>query len=97
VCKVNIWTAFERDSSPALLKDMVRNAAKVAGSAVAAKLLAMDADTGASVIDIAKEWAKVSVVVEPKQQNSASYDEQFATYLDLYKTPKPLYGEEKVT
>jgi fructose-bisphosphate aldolase class II len=39
VCKVNIWTAFERDSSPALLADMVKNAAKVAGPAAAAKLL----------------------------------------------------------
>jgi len=33
VCKVNIWTALERDASPALFTDMVKNAAKVAGSA----------------------------------------------------------------
>lgn len=38
VCKVNIWTALERDSSPALLTDMVVNADKVAGSAVASRL-----------------------------------------------------------
>lgn len=38
VCKVNIWTALERDSSPALLEDMVKNAAKVAGPNVAKKL-----------------------------------------------------------
>ncbi len=31
VCKVNLWTALERDSSPALLKSMVENASKVAG------------------------------------------------------------------
>jgi fructose-bisphosphate aldolase class II len=31
VCKVNIWAALERDSSPALFRDMVINAAKVAG------------------------------------------------------------------
>lgn len=31
ICKVNIWTALERDASPALLSDMVKNAAKVAG------------------------------------------------------------------
>ena len=29
--KVNVWTALERDSSPALLLDMLRNAARVAG------------------------------------------------------------------
>ncbi|MEI8200837.1 MAG: class II fructose-bisphosphate aldolase [Eubacteriales bacterium] len=34
VCKVNIWTALERDASPVLFADMVKNAAKVAGSAV---------------------------------------------------------------
>ncbi|MCE5198333.1 MAG: class II fructose-bisphosphate aldolase [Armatimonadota bacterium] len=39
VCKVNIWTTLERDSSPALLKDMVKNAAKVGGPAVSGKLL----------------------------------------------------------
>ena len=31
VCKVNIWTALERDSSPALFSDMVTHACKVAG------------------------------------------------------------------
>ncbi|MBC7959525.1 MAG: class II fructose-bisphosphate aldolase [Vallitaleaceae bacterium] len=31
VCKVNLWTALERDSSPALLSGMVENAAKVVG------------------------------------------------------------------
>jgi fructose/tagatose bisphosphate aldolase len=38
VCKVNLWTALERDSSPALLKDMASNAAKVGGPALAAEL-----------------------------------------------------------
>lgn len=38
VCKVNLWTALERDSSPALLKAMVENAAKVAGPAVVGEL-----------------------------------------------------------
>ena len=39
VAKVNIWTALERDSSPALLVNMVQNAAKVAGSKCARELL----------------------------------------------------------
>jgi fructose/tagatose bisphosphate aldolase len=38
VCKVNLWTALERDSSPALLKDMAANAAKVGGPGLAAEL-----------------------------------------------------------
>lgn len=32
IAKVNIWTALERDSSPVLFEDMVRNAAKVVGA-----------------------------------------------------------------
>jgi fructose/tagatose bisphosphate aldolase len=40
VCKVNLWTALERDSSPALLRDMVANAARVAGPAAAVELKA---------------------------------------------------------
>ena len=31
ICKVNIWTALERDSSPALTEFLVRNASKAAG------------------------------------------------------------------
>jgi len=38
VRKANIWTALERDSTPALLEDMVRNAAKAAGPELAARL-----------------------------------------------------------
>lgn len=39
IAKVNIWTILERDSSPVLLKDMVANAARVAGAKAAAGLL----------------------------------------------------------
>lgn len=38
VCKVNIWTTLERDSTPTLFEAMVRNAAKVAGPALARHL-----------------------------------------------------------
>jgi fructose-bisphosphate aldolase class II len=31
IAKVNIWTALERDSSPSLFEDMVKNASKIAG------------------------------------------------------------------
>lgn len=37
--KVNIWTALERDSTPALLDAMVRNAAKVGGQECINKLI----------------------------------------------------------
>lgn len=39
VCKVNIWTALERDSSKGLFYDMVVNASKVGGPDVVDKLI----------------------------------------------------------
>ncbi|MDD5728494.1 MAG: class II fructose-bisphosphate aldolase [Victivallales bacterium] len=39
ICKVNIWTALERDSSPALLTAMAHKAAKIAGSRTIEKLI----------------------------------------------------------
>lgn len=39
ICKVNIWTALERDSSPALTEFMVKNAAKAGGPALEEKLV----------------------------------------------------------
>lgn len=40
ICKVNIWTALERDASPALTEWTVKNAAKCGGSKVEQKLIA---------------------------------------------------------
>jgi fructose/tagatose bisphosphate aldolase len=39
ICKVNVWTVLERDSSPALFHDMLQNAAKIVGSEKAKELL----------------------------------------------------------
>jgi len=38
ICKVNIWTALERDSTPILFRDMITNAAKVVGPENAGEL-----------------------------------------------------------
>lgn len=38
ICKVNIWTALERDSSPVLFTAMVNKAAKIAGAQAVEKL-----------------------------------------------------------
>ncbi len=40
VCKVNIWTAIERDSAPVLFEDMVKNAVKAAGQGTVKQLIA---------------------------------------------------------
>ena len=39
VCKVNIWTALERDASPKLLEFLVHNASKAAGPETVEKLI----------------------------------------------------------
>ena len=39
ICKVNIWTALERDSSPALTEWMVKNVAKCGGPKLEQKLI----------------------------------------------------------
>ncbi|NLF67742.1 MAG: class II fructose-bisphosphate aldolase [Candidatus Anammoximicrobium sp.] len=38
ICKANVWTALERDSSPVLLAEMVRNAVQVAGAEAVGRL-----------------------------------------------------------
>jgi fructose/tagatose bisphosphate aldolase len=40
ICKVNVWTALERDSTPALMEAMLRNAARVVGETNARELAA---------------------------------------------------------
>ncbi len=40
VCKVNLWTALERDTTPVLFAEMVKNACKVAGPKTVAALKA---------------------------------------------------------
>ncbi len=40
VCKVNVWTALERDSTPFLFDDMVRHAREVADKATVGRLVA---------------------------------------------------------
>ncbi|MDP4133984.1 MAG: class II fructose-bisphosphate aldolase [Bacillota bacterium] len=39
ICKVNIWTALERDSSPAIFEDMIKNAVLAAGPEKVEKLI----------------------------------------------------------
>lgn len=39
VCKVNLWTALERDSSPELLRQMAANACKIGGAAATKQMI----------------------------------------------------------
>lgn len=84
------WLQLKAD----VLGKSVSRAAVTEAGCTGVAMLAMAADTGASVVDIAKKWAKVADVVEPQPENSAYYRDQFDTYLSLYKTLRPLYRKE---
>ena len=51
ICKVNIWTALERDSAPALTEWTVKNAAKCGGPKLEQKLIEEGCLTAASATD----------------------------------------------
>lgn len=42
ICKVNIWTTLERDSSPILFQEMLKNAIKIIGPEKARELISKD-------------------------------------------------------
>jgi len=79
VAKVNIWTALERDSSPALLADMVANAAKVGGPDTARRLadqglLGSNADLASkSHIDFFTTVHRQSIVFEEMKRIVGEY------------------------
>jgi len=51
VCKVNLWTTLERDSSPALFTSMVENAVKVAGASTVQDLKGRELLSGKCLSD----------------------------------------------
>lgn len=83
VCKVNVWTILERESSAALLSAMVRDAVAVAGTAVVEQLVdegllgpAVQQSGSANLARFASAW-----------RNQVVHDEMRAivtSYLDLW-------------
>ncbi|MCL1983153.1 MAG: class II fructose-bisphosphate aldolase [Clostridiales bacterium] len=74
ICKVNIWTMLERDSSPVLMREMVRNAVKAGGPAAVDGLIAEDLLTEktressqASISHFATMWRQDIVFMEMKK------------------------------
>ena len=79
VCKANIWTLLERDSAPALLRDMALHAAKVAGAGVAGELAAQgvlgpNTDlTSASSLEYSTHLYRESIVFEEMKRAVAQF------------------------
>ena len=83
VCKVNIWTALERDSAPALLRDMAAHAAKIAGAAAARRL--RDEGLLGPQADAASAAALAFFPTRHRQEIAfAAIREIVAGYLDLW-------------
>ena len=83
VCKVNIWTAMERDSSPVLFYEMVKNAEKVAGEKTVKKLI----DEG-YLTDKCLTGEKINIqFFTEKYRNSITFNkmkEMVKDYLELW-------------
>jgi len=74
ICKVNIWTLLERDSSPELLRQMTANAVKVAGKDAVQSLLASGwlginaaADEKAALSHFTTVWRQDIIFAEMKK------------------------------
>ncbi len=85
ICKVNLWTALERDSSPKLFAEMVRNAVAVAGPKAVKELKAegllstqLDEQGNASISHYTTVYRQEIVFTEMKRIVSS--------YLDLWMT-----------
>lgn len=59
-----------------------------------AAMLARAAEAEADVADIARQWVRVSEVIEPDQARAAVYDERFQDYLRLYPTISGFYRDK---
>lgn len=88
ICKVNVWTVLERQSSAALLTAMVRDATAVAGQGVVKDLIdagflgrAALTDGGADLSRFTSAWRNEVVHAEMRSI--------VARYLDIWYLPQP--------
>ncbi|MDQ8196130.1 class II fructose-bisphosphate aldolase [Coraliomargarita sp. SDUM461004] len=75
ICKVNLWTALERDSSRVLMHEMLRNASRICGSTTAADWVengllgpAAEVDAPLALSHFTTEWRQGLVFETMKQQ-----------------------------
>jgi len=79
ICKVNIWTALERDSSPVLFQNLLQNAAKIIGveksqQLLRDKLLGSKADSqNAASIDYFTSAYRQKIVFQSMKEIIAGY------------------------
>lgn len=86
VCKVNLWTALERDASPVLLERMVRDAAKVAGNVKATELHRADLLGKRCDLDSRADLARCTTAAR-QQIVYESMKETVSEYLSLWVQP----------
>jgi xylulokinase len=80
------WTQLKAD----VMNKPITTVAVTEAGCLGAAMLARAADTGEDLAAIAKDWVRVTDVVEPNAEHAAIYEERFPTYLKLYPTLKTL-------
>lgn len=83
ICKVNIWTILERDSSPVLFADMIAHASQIAGPKVAARLK-NDGLLGSAAQDNLPPSLSFYTTVYRQQIIFEKMKEIVTSYLDLW-------------
>ena len=86
ICKVNLWTALERDSTPLLFAEMVRNALAVAGPKTV-KALKAEGLLAASVAEQGSASISHYTTLYRQQIVFAEMKRIVASYLDLWLKP----------
>ena len=80
------WVQLKAD----VMNTPITTVAVTEAGCLGAAMLARAADTGESLADVARDWVRVTDVVEPNPEHAAIYEERFPTYLKLYPTLKTL-------
>lgn len=80
------WTQLKAD----VMGKPVSTAEVTEAGCLGVAMLAAAADTGSDVTDLARNWVRVTDVVEPNPTNAAFYTSRFPAYLNLYRALRRL-------
>lgn len=80
------WTQLKAD----VMNRPIATVEVTEAGCLGAAMLVRAADTGESLADVARDWVRVTDIVEPNPANAAIYEQRFPTYLKLYPTLKTL-------
>jgi len=80
------WTQLKAD----VMNKPISTAAVTEAGCLGVAMLARAAETGEDITALAKQWVRISDVVEPDEPHAAYYGERFESYLKLYPALRTL-------